>query len=67
MKKFDLDGTKVGTLQDPIISKVQYVAFKRVYSCNLLLLFQDMHDNFPADLIMSMPHYHDICWPPVIT
>ena len=50
MKQFDIDGTKVGTLQDLIVSEVHYVAFKRVYSRNLLLLFQDMHDHFPGDI-----------------
>ena len=54
MKRFDIDGTEVGTLQDPVISEVHYVALKQVYAHNLLLLFDHVHEKLPVDLLMSM-------------
>ena len=64
MQRFDEDGTELSTLENPNFPEVHYIAFKRVYSHNLLLLHQQLKQDFPDHLGLSKPTFRDLDSPP---
>ena len=67
MQRFDDDGTELSTLENPNFPEVHYIAFKRVYSQNLLLLHQQLQKDFPDHLGLSEPTFWDLDSPLGVT
>ena len=64
MQRFDEEGTELSTLENPNFPDVHYIAFKRVYANNVLILHQHLLTDFPDHLALSRPTFHDLESPP---
>ena len=64
MQRFDKEGTKLSTLENPHFPEVHYSAFKRVYYNNVLFLHEHMSKDFPEHLRLIQPTHRDLDSPP---